>query len=159
MAEDYFKKHELSLWIFAIGISVIMTILIGGGIAVILLTFLLAQNINHFSTMEYFALAGALGVTIALTTSITNILIIRGRPYGVKVNTYNVYFQIMCYLLFAIAFEHEDKWIGMLFSVLPFLSLWLMSTKKYHAFVAYHEALHKDPIGFREKLLKRINDS
>ncbi|SON51980.1 hypothetical protein [Vibrio tapetis] len=157
MTDNFFKNHELSLWIFAVGITVIMSILIGGGIAVILLTFVLAQHIDYFSTMEYFVFAGALGVIMSLTTSITNLLIIRGRAYAVGINIINIYFQICCYILFAVFLEHKDKWQGLVFSILPFLSLWLMSTPRYRAFVAYHEALHKDPIGFRQKLLERIS--
>ncbi|SON51977.1 hypothetical protein [Vibrio tapetis] len=159
MTDNFFKNHELSLWIFAVGVLVIMTILIGGGIAVFLLTIILERYVGYFSIMEYFALAGIFSILMVLITSIANLLIIKGKPRAKQLNIINIYFQIVCYLLFAMTFEHEDKWLGVLFGVLPLLSLWLMSTQKYHAFVAYYEALYQDPAGFREKLLQRLNNS
>ncbi|WP_411994085.1 hypothetical protein [Agarivorans sp. DSG3-1] len=156
MTDSFFKKHELSMWIFVVGISVIMTIIIGGGIATVLVVELFQEIFGKFTVDEYLAFNGVLGLTITLIIVATNVLIIRGRPHAVKVNRLNVYFQLASYLLYALIVEHDDKWFGLMFIAFPLLASWLMSSAKYQAFVAYHEALRKNPVEFRQALQKRL---
>ncbi len=159
MADDFFENHELSLWIFSYGISNIILLLLGGGVACFLMVMSIHVLTGELSAEQFGISLTIVEVLMALAIMVPNVLIIRGKPSALAVNKIMVCVQIASYLLFAMTFDQENKWFGLAFGVLPFLSLWLMSTPRYRAFIAYHEALHKDPIGFREKLLQRISDS
>ncbi|SON51976.1 hypothetical protein [Vibrio tapetis] len=155
MTEDFFEKHELSLWIFACGISNVILLLLGGGGACFVVIISIQTFTGELSTEQFGISLTIIEVLMALAITLSNIFIFRGKPRALVVNKLIAYVQITSYFLFAIIFEHEDKWLGLFFGVLPLMSLWLMSTSKHRAFVGYHEALHKDPVGFRQKLLDR----
>ncbi|MGF1727487.1 hypothetical protein [Photobacterium nomapromontoriensis] len=157
MIDDFFERHELSIWIFVTGISVIMLPIFGGGLICPLVIGLLQQLLGKFTAEEFGVLLVSLELIMSLFIAIPNILIIRGRSGAVKINKIIINIQLTCYIVVAILLEHEYKWFFIMFVFFPLLASWLMSTARYQAFVAYHEALHKDPVGFRQRLLDRMH--
>ncbi|SON51979.1 hypothetical protein [Vibrio tapetis] len=155
MKNDFFESHELTPWIFVIGISVIMTLIIGGGAACFLLLLTVHQVLGYFTIGEYLAAGYVLGIVMTISTSITNILIFRGKPKATIINKIYLYFQLAGYFIVLLIFEDDYKWFFMSCSIFSILAGWLISTPRYHSFVAFYEALHKDPVGFRQKLLDR----
>ncbi|SON51978.1 hypothetical protein [Vibrio tapetis] len=155
MKDDFFENHELSIWIFFVGIAVIISMMIGGGVTIPLLLFTLEQLIGEFTPKMYGIHFVLLVITMTLFTVVPSLFIIRGKKALVKVNKMTIFIQVVIYCFALVIYEHEYKYFFLSFVSFPLLALWLMSTPKYRAFVAYHEALHKDPIGFRQKLLDR----
>lgn len=159
MTDDFFDNHEFSLWIFAYGISNIILLLLGGGGACLVIILSIQAFTGELSTEVFGISLTTAEVLMTLAITITNLMLIRGKPNALAVNRLITYIQITCYILFAITFKHEHKWFGMAFLLFPLLSIWIMSTSKFRAFVAYHKALHKNPTDFRKRLLQRINNS
>lgn len=154
MSDDFFDKHENSLLNFVAGLAVIMFIMFGGGILWPSLIFLLQQLMGEFTSKEFsiLFLVGALVISLCIT--IPNVMITRGKVGAAKFNKINIYIQYACYLLLSLVYEDEYKWISVGFVIFPLLAHWLMVSAKYKAFLAFYEALRKDPEGFREKLKK-----
>ena len=100
---DNFLKHDLSIGVFVVGIAVIMFLMFGAG-AIGPLLFLTIETLFGKLTNEEFGILFASSIVImTLSIVIPNVLIIRGRPRAVKINKINVYFQLICYLLFFIS--------------------------------------------------------
>ncbi|GDY25099.1 hypothetical protein AHAT_09890 [Agarivorans sp. Toyoura001] len=155
MSDSFFDKYENSLLNFVVGITVIMFIMFGAGVLCPLLILLAQQFVGEFTPKEFgtFFLVCILVMTLCIV--VPNILIVRGKPIAAKINLWNIYFQLACYSLLLLLFKHEYKWLFLSFVSFPLLAYWLMLTTKYKAFVSFYEALRKDPVGFREKLLER----
>lgn len=156
MSDNFFEKHDLSIGMFVVGIAVIMLILISAGIVCFLMILTLQTLLGKFTSEVFGILLVSSELIMTLSIVIPNILIIRGRPKAVKVNQINIYIQLICYLLFLLTFQNKNDLFLLIFVILPLFANWLMLSTKYQAFLAYHEALRKDPIGFRQSIAKRM---
>ncbi|MCE9686348.1 hypothetical protein LZP73_09000 [Shewanella sp. AS16] len=156
MPDNFFEKHEFSMGMFAAGIAVIMFIMFGGGMASLLVVLSMQQLLGEFTSKELVSYVGILELIMNFCIVVPNVLILRGKPRAAKVNQINIYFQLICYSLLSLTFEHQYKWVFLSFVIFPLLANWLMVSAKYQAFLAYHEALRKDPIGFRRSLAKKM---
>ncbi|NMH66499.1 hypothetical protein [Shewanella salipaludis] len=156
MSDNFFEKHEFSMGMFAAGIAVIMFIMFGAGIVCPLAILSLQTLFGEFTSKEFGILFTSSVVIMTLIIVVPNVLIFRGKPRAAKVNQINIYFQLVCYSLLSLTFEHQYKWVFLSFVIFPLLANWLMVSAKYQAFLAYHEALRKDPIGFRRSLAKKM---
>ncbi|MCS6119755.1 hypothetical protein G3444_12690 [Shewanella baltica] len=156
MSDIFFEKHDLSIGVFVVGIAVIMFLMFGAGAIGPLLFHAIETLFGKLTNEEFGILFASSIVIMTLSIVIPNVLIIRGRPRAVKINKINVYFQLICYLLFLLVLEHQKNWIFLCFVIFPLLANWLMSSAKYLTFLAFYETLRKDPIVFRQSLAKRI---
>ncbi|PIW62125.1 MAG: hypothetical protein COW15_05925 [Shewanella sp. CG12_big_fil_rev_8_21_14_0_65_47_15] len=154
MPDNFFEKHDFSIGMFVVGIAVIMFIMFGAGVLCPLVILTLQTLWGEFTPEEFGLLFVSSALIMTLSIVIPNILIIRGRPKAVKVNQINIYFQLVCYSLLLLTFEHENKWFFLCFVIFPLLANWLMASAKYQAFLAYYEAIRKDPAGFRRSIEK-----
>lgn len=156
MPDNFFEKHDFSIGMFVVGIAVIMFIMFGAGVLCPLMILMLQTLLGEFTPEEFGLLFASSALIMTLSIVIPNILIIRGRPKAVKVNQINIYFQFACYLLFSLIFEHQYKWFFLCFVIFPLLANWLMTSAKYQAFLAYYEAIRKDPAGLRRSMEKML---
>ncbi|NMH66970.1 hypothetical protein [Shewanella salipaludis] len=156
MSDNFFEKHEFSMGMFAAGIAGIMFIMFGGGMASFLVVLSMQKLLGEFTSTELVSYVGILELIMNFCIVVPNILILRGKPRAAKVNQVNIYFQLVCYSLAALTLEHQNKWFCLSFVIFPLLANWLMASAKYQACLAYHEALRKDPIGFRRSLAKKM---
>ncbi|MGF1727486.1 hypothetical protein [Photobacterium nomapromontoriensis] len=158
MIDDFFEKHEISILTFVAGISVIMLIMFGGGMAAFIAVASTEHLVGEFSSKQLLTYIVALEIMMNAVIVIPNVLIIVfGKPQAVIVNKINLYFQFTCYSLYILTFGHDIEWFCAIFITFSLLAYWLMSTAKYQAFVAFYEALRKDPVGFRQRLLDRMH--
>jgi hypothetical protein len=156
MPDNFFEKHDFSIGMFVVGIAVIMFIMFGGGMAPLLVVLSMQQLLGEFTSKELVLYIGILELIMNFCIVVPNIMIIRGRPRAAKVNQINIYFQFACYLLFSLIFEHQYKWFCLSFVIFPLLANWLMTSAKYQAFLAYYEAIRKDPAGLRRSMEKML---
>ncbi|MCE9686349.1 hypothetical protein LZP73_09005 [Shewanella sp. AS16] len=156
MPNNFFEKHEFSMGMFAAGIAVIMFIMFSAGVVCFLAILSLQTLFGEFTSKEFGILLVSSELIMTLSIVVPNVLIFRGKPRAAKVNKINIYFQFVCYLLFLFTFENKNDWFLLSFVIFPLLANWLMASAKYQAFLAYHEALRKDPIGFRRSLAKKM---
>ncbi|QLE86648.1 hypothetical protein FLM48_17155 [Shewanella sp. Scap07] len=155
MTDNFFEEYDFSLWIFAVGITVIMLLIISTGVIAPLLLLSLQSIVGEFSNQTFGILLLSIELVIALPLIIANLLVIRGKANAVIVNKASIFFNLVSYLFIAMVLEHEYKWFFMMLISLPVLARVLMQTQKYAAYVAYFEALHRNPQEFREALFRR----
>ncbi|WP_028771457.1 hypothetical protein [Shewanella waksmanii] len=156
MKDSIFDRYKFSIGTFATGIAVIMLLIISGSAALSLLGLSIKQNFSQFSDDNYLTFLTAAATFLAVITIIPNIMITRGKPKAAKVNQYNIWLQLLIYLVVIVTFEHAHKWLTVCLISLPVLTHSLMKSNKYAACLVYFEEMHKNPEAFREQLLKRL---
>ncbi|MFS1437328.1 hypothetical protein [Shewanella sp. 10N.286.48.A6] len=157
MNGNFFEEHDFSLWIFAVGTTVIMLMMIGAGIAAAIFVFSLEYLFGDFTPEKLWGILIPIEVILSLSITFTNIIITRGYPKAAKANKAIIYIILACFLFGLLFFDHEFKWLYLSFIALPATAFWLINTTKYKAYLAYFEALHKDPEAFRLQMEKRVS--
>lgn len=151
--DDFFDNHDINLGVFAVGLVVIMSLIIGGGVVGVLIVESFQQVFGGLSIDIFLALVGALELAMCIAVIIPNIMIVRGKPNAAKANRVHAYVQVTCYLLALLALINDRK-MGLVFaSIFPLFTIYLMSTNRYQIFIGFYEAIHKDPEGYRRRVL------
>lgn len=158
MIDDFLKKHEVSIWIYVVGVAVIFFLMIGGAIASSLFTFSIGYFLAVLNPKSQIMLTLMMGVISALFLVVSNVLIIRGYGKAFKLNHYNVYLQLLFFLVGVFFFVGDGKWLFISFAVCPLIAYKLMFTDKYKSFVAFYEVIKQDPEGYRKWALDRLSE-
>ncbi|MBQ4889552.1 hypothetical protein J8L86_06820 [Shewanella sp. MMG014] len=154
MNGNFFEEYDFSLWIFVVGIAVIMLLMIGAGIAAVILVFSFEDQFGDLSPQIFWGFLIPIEVILSLSITFTNIMITRGHSAAVKANKAIIYITLSFFFFGLLFFVHEFKWFFLSFVTLPVTAYWLMNSVKYKAFLAYFEALHRDPEAFRLQMEK-----
>lgn len=159
MVDKFYMEHDLSIWVFVVGISVYMSLIIGGGMSCMLMTLLLQSWLGEFTYNEFFMILFPSVILSILWMCVSNmyLLVVRGKPkFVIKMNQIMIGIQFLIYVLVLLFFDHEKKWLALSFAIFPLIAYRLMASAKYQTLLVYYESLKQDPEGFRRHFFESL---